>query len=124
MVLVLRSKPDARSVIEPQSPAFWLFLGHLQTLPSPQTLDTLVVDLPSIIPQQRCDSPVTIPSVFAGQLDHLGHKSRLVIRDIRLTPLGRTRLTQYSTCPPLGDVQLLANFVHDLASAGRAQKFG
>lgn len=31
----LRPQADARSIREPQTPAFWLFLGDLQPLPSP-----------------------------------------------------------------------------------------
>ena len=101
-----------------------LFLGDLQPFPAPDTLDPLVIDLPATVPQQRSDPPVTIPSIFAGQLDHLGHQSRLVIRQVQLTPLRRSRLTQHLTGPPLGDAQLLTDIVHDLASARRAQKFG
>jgi hypothetical protein len=44
MVLSLWPQPYTRSVVEPQSPALGLLMGHFEPFPAPYTLDALVVN--------------------------------------------------------------------------------
>lgn len=44
--------PDASLRRGPQTAAFPLLLGHLETLSAPEALDTLVVDVEAIVPEK------------------------------------------------------------------------
>src|SRR5687768_13481387 len=55
------SHPDTGSIVEPQTPSLGLFSRHFQPLPSPDTLDPLVVDHPAGgRAQEFCDLPVAV----------------------------------------------------------------
>jgi len=53
MVGVSRPKPEARSVIQPETSSLRLFLGNLQPLPPPDALDAFGVHRPALGPQHR-----------------------------------------------------------------------
>ena len=55
MIALLRPQPDARSVGQPEPAALGLFMGDLQPLALPDTLDPLVVDYPARLAQQRSE---------------------------------------------------------------------
>ena len=63
MIALLRPQPDARSVGQPEPASFGLFIGDLQPLASPDTLDPLVVDCLARLAQQRGDLAVAIAAV-------------------------------------------------------------
>ena len=69
MILAFRSQPNARSVVEPQTPPFSLFLRHLETFPAPNAFNPLVIHLPSFFVQDRCDPWRSIAPVQSGQFD-------------------------------------------------------
>jgi hypothetical protein len=48
MVLEGWAKPDARSIGQPQSSAFWLFLGDFQPFLTPQPLNKFMVHMPTL----------------------------------------------------------------------------
>src|SRR5690606_31210454 len=63
MVGMLRPKPDARSVIQPEAAFLRLLLGNLQPLPPPDALDAFGVHRPSLRPQHRRDPAIAIAAV-------------------------------------------------------------
>src|SRR5690606_6590066 len=63
MVGMLRPKPDARSVLQPEPSSLRLLLGNLQPLPPPDALDAFGVHRPALGPQHRCDPAVAIAPV-------------------------------------------------------------
>ena len=64
MISVLWSFADTGTVIEPQPSSFRLLLGDFQPLSSPETLNTFMIHLPTIISQQCRDSSVSISAVL------------------------------------------------------------
>ena len=81
MIAVLRPKTDARSVTEPQPPAFGLLLGNLQPLTPPEPLNPLVVDDPArLIPQHPRNLAIAVAAILSGQLDDVGDQPLLIFR--------------------------------------------
>jgi hypothetical protein len=72
VIAVLRPEPDARTVGEPKTPSFCLFVGNLQALAPPDPLDPLVVDEPARLTQQRGDLAIAVAAVITGKLDDVG----------------------------------------------------
>lgn len=68
MVSVLRPKPHAGSIIQPEPTAFGLFGWDFQPLASPDPGHTLVVHMPALSAQQRCDPTVAIAAIAPGQI--------------------------------------------------------
>src|SRR5215831_20724177 len=95
-----------------QSPAaLGLFMGDLQPLALPDTLDpTLVVDCPARLAQQFGDLAIAIATVLPGKLDNIGGETLLVLTTARV-PERRTGAT-------LGDMQLRSH----LLNAGTATR--
>ena len=123
VVAIRRSEPDTGPVIEPQPTALGMSDGHLQPLPSPDPLHSLVIHSPAISRQQGRDPPVAIPPVFAGQRDDVGGQNRLVVCHPGRVSLGASHLSQHTARPTLGNGQHLADVPNRLTSTRRAQKF-
>ena len=121
VVAIRRSEPDTGPVIEPQPTALWMSGGHLQPLPSPDPLHSLVIHLPAV--SRAVDPPVAIPPVFAGQRNDVGGQSRLVVCHPGRVSLGASHLSRHTARPTLGNDQHLADVPDRLASTRRAQKF-
>ncbi len=102
MVAVLRPQPDARSVVQPEPALLRLFCRYFQPLSPPQSLDTLVVDLPACVPQQCRNPALAVATVLAGQLDHVRNQVGLVSPTSRQFPLRRTMLAQHTAGASLG----------------------
>ena len=66
MVAMLWTQPNTRSIIEPQSPSWLLFLWNLQPLATPDTFDSILTHLPTSALQQRGDPTIPVASVLAG----------------------------------------------------------
>jgi hypothetical protein len=79
MVGSLRPQPDARSVVEPETPAFRLFGGHFQPLASPDPFDTLLVHRPAGSTQQRRDPAISVAAILMGKFDDVRSQRGLVI---------------------------------------------
>jgi hypothetical protein len=105
VVAVFRPQADARSVGQPQAPAFGLFGGDLQTLPPPQALDPLVIDLPSRPAQELRDLAIAIAAVLSRKGDHVDSQPLLVLRAPRHLALRRAMLPERRTSATLGHVQ-------------------
>jgi len=69
MVLALRPKPDARPIMEPKPSTFRLLAGYLEALLLTDSLDSLVVDVPSVPSKKLPDPAVAIPTELASKLD-------------------------------------------------------
>jgi len=89
VVAVLRPKPDARSVSEPEPPPLRLSGRHLEPFTPPDPLDPLVVDEPAGLSQKRADLPIAVATVLSRQLDEVGRERLIVIaaprRNFRLS---------------------------------------
>ncbi len=60
VIPVQRPEPDARAIVEPQSPPFRLPSGHFEPLLPPDALHTLVVHLPALDTQHVRDLAVPV----------------------------------------------------------------
>ena len=79
---------------------FGLPLGHLQSLLTPDPLDTLVVHPPTLSPEKGCDPTIAVPPVFRGQLHDPFYEQGLIVRWARHVSLAGTRLLQNPARPP------------------------
>src|SRR5690606_22738322 len=123
MVGVLGSKPDARSVIQPEPAFLRLFLGNLQPLPPPDALDAFGIHRPTLGSQHRRDPAIAIAAIPGGEPDDV-RRQRLFIRPaFGLLALGRTVLSEDLAGQPLRDGELRHYMVDAAATAGGAQKF-
>src|SRR3990170_6068336 len=69
MIGVVRTGPDARIVIQPESPPFWPILWHLDPFFIPYPPDPFMVYPPSIVLQQGGDPSLSIPPILTGELN-------------------------------------------------------
>jgi hypothetical protein len=114
MVFALGAQSKCRSVIQPQSPSFGLFLGHLQPFASPDSLDPLaaqrpairVIHSPALMAEQGCHPAIAIAPVPMGESDNALRQRCFVVSDNKPTSLGGTRLADHSASPALRHMQL------------------
>jgi hypothetical protein len=118
VITVLRAQPNTRSVGQPEPASLGLFIGDLQPLASPDTLDPLVVDYPARLPQQFGDLAIAVAAVLPGKLDNIGRETLLVVTTARDLALCRAMLPERRTGATLGDMQLRS----DLLNAGTATR--
>lgn len=117
VIAVFRAQPDARAVGKPQTPAFRLFVRNLQPLASPDAFDTLVIDEPARMAQQRCDLAIAVAAILAGKLDDVGGQTLFVIAPRRRLALCRAMLSERRTGTTLGDVKNTSNMLDTKSSA-------
>ena len=121
MIAMRGAQADARPVRQPQTTAFGLFLGDLQSLASPDPLDPLVVHQPAGGAQQRCDLAVAVAAILSGKLDDVGRQPLLVIAALRHLALRRAVLAERRTGATLGDAKLTTNMLDAGTPTRRAQ---
>ena len=117
VIAVLRPEPDARTVGEPKTPSFCLFVGNPQALAPPDPLDPLVVDEPARLTQQRGDLAIAVAAVITGKLDDVGGQPLFVVAPRWRLALRRTMLSERRTCATLGDVKFTSNMLDTEPSA-------
>jgi hypothetical protein len=83
MVFVFGSKSHAAAIIKPQSTPLWLFPWHFEPFLLPDPLDPFVVDTPSFVTQDGCDSAVAIASIHACELDNPLRQRQFIVSHIR-----------------------------------------
>ena len=106
MIAMLRPKPDARAVRQPEPAALGLFARNLQPLLSPDPLDALVVDDPARrSSQQLRDLAIAVAAVLTGKLDDIGGQPLLVVAPLRRLALRRAMLTERRARTTLGDLE-------------------
>jgi len=123
MVGIFRPKPDARTVVQPQSAAFRLLVRHFQPLPSPDSLDPFDVHDPSSLVQHRRYTTIAITAVLEGKRRDVCGQRRFIIRSLCDLALCGTMLTENPACPTFGHFQFIDNMIHASATTGGAQKF-
>ena len=64
VIAMLRTEPYTGTIIEPESSAFRLTLWYLQTFPPPESFYPFVINLPTVIAQQRCNTSVPVPTIL------------------------------------------------------------
>jgi hypothetical protein len=99
-------------MVHPEPSFLRLFHGHFQPLTPPQTFDTFVIHLPACIPQQSCNPTIAVSAILAGQLDHVGDQSILIISANRQTPLCGSMLPHNPANPPFRHPHLVANVIN------------
>ena len=117
----LGPQPDARAVIQPETPALGLLGRDFQPLAPPDPLDPLVVDQPAGSAQQLGDLAIAIAAILPGQLDDVGRQPRFVVATVRDLALRRAMLTERRTGTALGNRQLSSNMLDAGAAARGAQ---
>ena len=123
MVRILRSQPQAGTVVQPQSASVGLFPGHFQPFLTPGPLYTLVVDLPAFQLQQGRNTPKAIASILAGQYNDPFGELLFIISSLPMVALGGARLFQ---CPADTTLRYLKHFLgmlHCSPASGRASQF-
>jgi hypothetical protein len=51
MIEIFRTKPDARSIVEPETSSLWLFLWDFQPFTAPDALDPVFANLDAAVVQ-------------------------------------------------------------------------
>ena len=120
VVAVFRAQPDARTVCQPQTTAFWLFVRNLQPLTPPDPLDPLVIHEPARILQKRRYLAIAVTAVLASEFDDIGGQTLFVVAPRRRFTLRRTMLPERRASTALGDVKLTSNMIDANAAAGGA----
>src|SRR5690606_27871732 len=101
MVWMLGSKPDGRSVIQPEPPLLRLLVGNLEPLPPPDPFDTLGVHRPAFGPQHRRDPAVAVAPIPGSKPDDISRQRILIGSAMRLFALGRAVLAENLAGKPL-----------------------
>jgi hypothetical protein len=94
--------------------------GHLESFLTPETMDTLEVDLPALRDEQAVDLPVSPPGELIGELRHPRDELRLEVRRPELVAVGRSVLPDQLARPSFAHLELLAKVSDRVAPAGRA----
>src|SRR3954468_5839 len=123
VVRALGSEPDAGSVRQPEPPALGLLPRDLKPFPPPEPLDTLAVDPPTGLAQQRRDPAIAVAAVPSGERDDVGGQRHLVVGRARRLALRGAVLAENPAGSSLGHAELGDNMLHAGAAASRAQKF-
>ena len=97
VISIRRTQPHTRSVIEPQSSSFRLFLRHFQAVSSPKSFDTFVIHFPTSSSQSFGHPTIAVPTVLLCQPNHLPYQTWLVFWNMGLTTLGGSGLMQHPT---------------------------
>ena len=103
-----------------------LFSWDLHAFFPPDSLDSLVIDLPTGSLQRAMHAGTAVPWATMGDASHLGQELSLARWSLRLVTLCRARLTQHATSSTFGDCfrpQPATHFSNSEASAFGAQKF-
>ena len=120
VIAMFGPKPHARTVGEPQTPAFRLLIRNLEPLAPPDPLDPLVVDDPARITQKRGYLAIAIAPVLTREFDGIGGQPFLVLAPLGHLALCRAMLAEHRTGAALGDLQRVTNMIDALAPARRA----
>jgi len=117
------TQPDAGTIIQPQAPSSGLSMRHFQPFLTPYPLHPLMIHPPTIVPQQRRYSAVTIATIFTRQPYDLLAQRHLIRFDHRITSLRRSWVVQHTANTSLRYPESLLNLICCPAPFHRAQKF-
>ena len=120
VVRTLWPQADTRPVTPPETALPGLFLGNLQPLPPPYTLDALHVHGPAGVSQHGCDPAIAVAPILRGKRDDVRGQRLLVGPPVRRLPLGRSMLPQNATGKTFGDLELPSDVIDACSAAGGA----
>lgn len=117
MVRIFRSKPDAGTVVQPETAALGLFLRNLQPLTPPDPLDPFDVHHPARTVQHHRDTTIPVAAVLESEREDVGGQRRFIVRCRGNLALRRSILTQNPARPPFGNAKLSHNMIDASATA-------
>ena len=128
VIFVLGTSTDAAILAATigQPSATVLFSWDLHAFFPPDSLDSLVIDLPTGSLQRAMHAGTAVPQATMGDASHLGQELSLARWSLRLVTLCRARLTQHATSSTFGDCfrpQPATHLSNSEASTLGAQKF-
>ena len=85
----LRPQPDARAIVEPETPAFGLLHRNFQPFPPPDAVDALDAHAPAFIDEQLADAPVAVATILRCKPHDRLRQHRFVCAHFRLAALRR-----------------------------------
>ena len=109
---------NTRPIVQPQHTSLRLLMGHTKALPAPDSSDTLVVDVPPIPAEQRCDPAVSVATIFGGSLDDRRGERIFIIEPLSLSPLGRLVLANHLARTTFRHPKLCTRMLDKLMLAG------
>jgi hypothetical protein len=101
VAFVCRPKPHARSIIQPQPPAFGLLLRDFQPFTAPYAIDALLIHMPAVSPQKFRDPAIAVSAELSGEPDDRFCQRRLVTTRCFGLALRRAMLTDHAASPAL-----------------------
>ena len=117
MARIFRAKPDARPVVEPQTAAFWLLLGHLEPFEPPDPLYPFAVHNPARVAQERRHPPIAIAAILSGQGHNILRQGHFVVRPAWHLALCRAMLPQDPAHPPFRDLHQPSDVINTAAAS-------
>ena len=128
VIFVLGTSTDAAILAATigQPSATVLFSWDLPAFFPPDSLDSLVIDVPTGSLQRAMHAGTAVPWTTMGDASHLGQELPLVPWSLRLVTLRRAWLTQHTTSSTLGDCfrpQPATHLSNSEATSLGAQKF-
>ena len=119
----LGPETDARPVVEPQAATFRLFLRHFEPFPAPDAIDALDADPPAFVDEQLTDTAVAVAAILLGEPNNRLGERGLVLANLGLAALRRTRLPNDRARTTLRNRKLQAHVLNARALPRRAQYF-
>lgn len=123
MIAMLRSQPDAGSVVEPEPAPRPLLPRYFQPLTAPDPLNAVTADLPARLAKQRCDPTIAIPSVLGCKRDNRSRQRILISPDDRGVSLCPAVLADDPAGLAFRETILLPNALNRLPAPLGAYKF-
>jgi hypothetical protein len=116
----LRPQPYALSVVEPQPPSRFLFLGNLQPFAAPDAFYPILAHSPARFPQRHRDAAIAVAAILAGQRDNGPGQCIFIVTLCRLVALCAAWLIHQLARSPLTDAMLLPRMAHRATPPFRA----
>src|ERR1039458_263221 len=122
VIRMFRTKPHARTVVQPQ-PASWLLLRrHFQPFPPPDPLHPVPSHIPTRSLQHRRDPAIAVTTILARQLDDRSRQRVFIVALGRDVPLRPSPLPQQPARTPLGKPMMPSGMLYRPTPPFRAQK--
>jgi len=112
MILPTWTKSHAGTIVQPEPSPFGLLLWYFQPLPSPDSLNTLVIDAPAFCPQQTGNAPVTITTILTGQPDDVRRQGIFIGSASWFLALSGSVLTEDMASPAFTNTELADDLIN------------
>ena len=94
VIPMLRSKTNARTIVEPQPTTLRLLRWNFQPVTPPQSLNSCVIYTPSFLTKHHCDATIAVTTKGRCQIGHPFHQPGFIIRNMQSPTLRRSRLAE------------------------------